>query len=98
VEFTERYSGYELDANHPFVQVLKDAYHEVKGGEAKIMGADGGNDSWIRSIYGGSPTVTFGPRGGNAHGADEFVYIDDLITTEKILALTILEWCGYAAS
>jgi len=98
VEFTERYSGYELDANHPFVQVLKDTYHEIKGGEAKIMGADGGNDSWIRSIYGGSPTVTFGPRGGNAHGADEFVYIDDLITTEKILALTILEWCGYAAS
>jgi acetylornithine deacetylase len=61
------------------------------------MGAEGGNDSWMRSIYGGCPTVTFGPCGGNAHGADEFVNIDDLMTTEKILALTILEWCGYAS-
>ena len=98
VEFTERYSGYELDANNPFLQVLSDAYQEVKGGRAKIMGAEGGNDSWVRSIYGGSSTVTFGPCGGNAHAADEFVNIDDLITTEKILTLTILEWCSYAPS
>jgi len=98
VEFTERYSGYELDPNNPFLQVLSDAYQEVKGGRAKIMGAEGGNDSWVRSIYGGSSTVTFGPCGGNAHGADEFVNIDDLITTEKVLALTILEWCSYAPS
>jgi len=98
VEFTERYSGYELDANHPFVQALKEAYHEVKNGQAKIIGADGGNDAWVRSIFGGSSTVTFGPSGGNAHGADEFVNIDDILATEKILALTILEWCGYAPS
>ena len=96
VEFTERYSGYELDASHPFVQVLSDAYNDIKGGRAKVMGADGGNDSWMRSIHGGSATVTFGPSGGNAHAADEFVNLDDFITTEKILALTILEWCGYA--
>ena len=96
VEFTERYSGYELDFNHPLVRTMSDAYHEIKGGQAKIMGAEGGNDSWVRSVYGGSPTVTFGPRGGNAHGADEFVDIDDLIATEKILALTILEWCSYS--
>lgn len=95
VEFTERYRGYELDVDSPFVQVLKDSYQEVKGGQAKVIGADGGCDAWIRSLYGGSSTVVFGPRGGNAHGADEFVYIDDLIATEKILALTILEWCGY---
>jgi acetylornithine deacetylase len=95
VEFTERYRGYELDVGSPFVQVLKDSYQEVKGGQAKVIGADGGCDAWIRSLYGGSSTVVFGPRGGNAHGADEFVYIDDLIATEKILALAILEWCGY---
>jgi acetylornithine deacetylase len=95
VEFTERYSGYELDSNSPFVQALKESYQAIKGGQPKIMGADGGNDSWIRSIYGASSTVTFGPSGANAHGADEFVSIDDVLATEKILALAILEWCGY---
>jgi acetylornithine deacetylase len=95
VEFTERYRGYELDIKSPFVQVLRDSYQDVKGGQAKVIGADGGCDAWMRSVYGGSSTVTFGPRGGNAHGADEFIYLDDLIATEKILAMTILEWCGY---
>jgi len=95
VEFTERYSGYDLDVASPFVQALKDSFQQVKASQAKVIGADGGCDAWIRSLYGGSSTVTFGPRGGNAHGADEFIYLDDLIATEKILALTILEWCGY---
>ena len=95
VEFTERYSGYELDVGSPFVQTLKDSFQQVKACQPKVIGADGGCDAWIRSVYGGSSTVTFGPRGGNAHGADEFIYLDDLIATEEILALTILQWCGF---
>jgi len=29
------------------------------------------------------------------HSTDEYVKISDLISATKILALAILEWCGY---
>jgi acetylornithine deacetylase/succinyl-diaminopimelate desuccinylase-like protein len=29
------------------------------------------------------------------HSTDEYVKISDLISATKIIALTILEWCGY---
>jgi len=95
VEFLERYSGYDLDLDDPLVKAMQASYQQVKGGQAKVLGGNGGCDAWIRSLYGGSSTVIFGPGGGNAHGADEFVYLDDVIATQKILALTILQWCGY---
>jgi acetylornithine deacetylase len=95
VEFTEKYRGYEVDLDDPFVQSVKDSYREVSGGEAVLIGADGGCDAWMRNVHGGSSTVVFGAGGGHAHGADEFVNMNDVITVEKTLALTILEWCGY---
>jgi len=95
VEFLERYSGYDMDVNDPLLKAMEHSYQEVKGDHARVLGGNGGCDAWIRSIYGGSSTVIFGPGGDNAHGADEFVYLDDVIAAEKILALTILEWCGH---
>ena len=95
VEFTEKYRGYELDINNPFVQVLKESYREITGDQPVLIGSDGGCDAWMRSVHGGSSTAVFGPGGAHAHGADEFVNIDDIITVQKTLASTILEWCGY---
>ena len=34
----------------------------------------------------GHPTV--------AHSSSEHILIEDLLTTAKVLALTMLEWCG----
>jgi acetylornithine deacetylase len=41
------------------------------------------------------PTVLYGP--GNvrhAHRPNEFVMIDDLMTTARVLALTAMRFCG----
>ena len=38
--------------------------------------------------------IVLGPRGGNAHGIDEFVYVDDIINLTKIFTCIALEWCG----
>jgi acetylornithine deacetylase len=36
-----------------------------------------------------------GPRAGNIHGIDEYVEIPSIIQVAKVLAMTLLKWCGY---
>jgi acetylornithine deacetylase len=45
------------------------------------------------------PTVIFGP-GSTAimHSDNEYVSIDDYLTSIKVMALTICEWCGIEAA
>ena len=48
---------------------------------------------WLVNV--GIPTVNFGPGDPSiAHQSDEFVPIDELIAATKMIALTILDWCG----
>ncbi len=39
-----------------------------------------------------APSLT----GQNAHGADEWVSVDELITATRAKALTMVRWCGVA--
>lgn len=41
--------------------------------------------------------MIFEPGGGNAHGIDEFVNLDQVTECEKVLARVIMDWCGYSA-
>jgi acetylornithine deacetylase len=38
--------------------------------------------------------VSYGPKGGAGHAVDEYVDIDDLVLTTKVLALTVVRWCN----
>ncbi len=42
------------------------------------------------------PTISIGPSPTTAHTADENVSIDELVTTAKAIALTILRWATHA--
>jgi len=44
--------------------------------------------------YSKIPTVSIGPDISTAHSADEFITIDQLLDTTKVVALTMLRWCG----
>ena len=94
LEVSERYEAYAEEPSDPFVTLMQRAAAEVMGREPALTGSNGGCDAFIRHLYGKSSTVMFGPRGGNAHGADEYVEIDQLVTATKVLALTIADWCG----
>jgi acetylornithine deacetylase/succinyl-diaminopimelate desuccinylase-like protein len=39
-------------------------------------------------------SACIGPRAGHIHGIDEYVEISSMLEVSKIVALTILEWCG----
>ena len=46
--------------------------------------------------YGNTPTVILGPGlTEQMHATNEWVDIDNVVTATKVLALTIMDWCGY---
>ena len=92
-----RKEGYELSPNEPIVQVMSSAVNEL-GKHAKLCASPAAGDGTYFTPrydgYGGIPCVWYGPGGGGAHAADEHVYVDDVLTVTKVIALTLLKWCN----
>lgn len=95
-----RFVGYdaqasEIPGDHPIVTLLSDTYRSVTGKDPVISGRQGAADTRFLNEYGDTPTVIFGP-GSTAvmHANDEYVSIDDYMTAVKVMALTIMDWCG----
>jgi acetylornithine deacetylase len=38
--------------------------------------------------------VIYGPSGDGFHGVDEFVDIDSLVESTKVIAAAVINWCG----
>lgn len=96
-----KFKGYcgepaEISKNHPIVNTLNKKYYSVMGKKAQITGREGAADIRYLIKHGDTPSVIFGPGMSELmHSTDEYVKISDLISATKILALTILGWCGY---
>jgi len=96
-----RFTGYfadpsEISAEHPIVKLASRNFKEVAGKEPTISGRNGAADTRFLNSYANTPTVIFGPgMTEQMHATNEWVHIDDLVTATKVLALTIIDWCGY---
>lgn len=95
-----RFVGYDAEASeiprdHPIVETVSNVYTEVTGKMPVISGRQGAADTRFLNSYGKTPTVIFGP-GSTAimHANDEYVSIDDYITSIKVMALSIYDWCN----
>lgn len=91
--FGWRTSPHLLDPHHPIVQLAQTHFEEISGSQATICGIPWGLDTRLYVLYANTPALTCGPRGSNLHGIDEYVELDTVVETTKILALTILDWC-----
>ncbi|OGO80134.1 MAG: hypothetical protein A2Y21_06540 [Clostridiales bacterium GWC2_40_7] len=84
----------EIPADSPIVQTLSRNFVKVMGEEPVISGREGAADIRFMNSYGNTPTVIFGPgMTEQMHANNEYVNVDKLIESTKILALTIVEWC-----
>lgn len=97
-----RFVGYDAQASeiprdHAIVTTVCDVYTEITGKAPVISGRQGAADTRFLNLYADTPTVIFGP-GSTAvmHSDDEYVSIDDYITSIKVMALSIHDWCGAA--
>ena len=95
-----RFVGYDAEASeiardHPIVETLSRTYRGLMGEEAIISGRQGAADTRFLNKYADTPTVIFGPGSTSVmHANDEYVSIEDFITSIKVMALTIHDWCG----
>jgi acetylornithine deacetylase len=95
-----RFVGYDAQASeiprdHAIVETVCKNYKEITGRDPQISGRQGAADTRFLNLYANTPTVIFGP-GSTAvmHANDEYVSIDDYITSIKVMALSICDWCG----
>ena len=96
-----RFIGYcgdpaEIPPDHPIVLTMSKKFRHIMGREPQITGRQGAADIRYLVKYGRTPTVIFGPGlTEQMHANNEWVSTDDLISATKILALSIMDWCGY---
>jgi acetylornithine deacetylase len=95
-----RFVGYDAQASeiprdHSIVRTVSKTYKEVTGKDPVISGRQGAADTRFLNLYADTPTVIFGP-GSTAvmHSDDEYVSVDDYITSIKVMALSIFDWCN----
>ena len=93
--FEGQFESGKTDINHPLIQSLSDCYHQTTGDAPKIEGVTYGSDLRLFTNHAHIPAVLFGPGDVRlAHAANEYVEIDEVITTVKIIANMIVAWCG----
>ena len=79
----------------PIIERLSCSHEAVTGKPASLFGIPCGTDLRLFTRHAGIPTILYGP--GNildAHTADEHVSLDEVVTCTKVLARTMLTWCG----
>jgi acetylornithine deacetylase/succinyl-diaminopimelate desuccinylase-like protein len=77
------------DDDSPLVRALQASVRAVTGTEPEYFVAWAGatDGRFYRQV--GIDTVGYGPGGENAHGANEAVFVDDLVTQAKVYTETI---------
>jgi len=84
-----------VEANHPFVQTLKDNYEDLYHNDLPIEASPWGTDAGILGAQGGIPALVIGPGETRvAHYPDEYIEVGKMIEATKLFACTMLDWCG----
>lgn len=84
-----------IPTDSPIVQQLCQSFQAEMGRAPVISGREGAADIRHMNMYGDTPTVIFGPgRTEQMHANNEWVSIQDYLDSIRILARTIMGWCG----
>lgn len=85
----------EIPADAEIVQTLCGEFRSVMKQQPVISGRQGAADIRHLCRYGQTPTVIFGPGlTEQMHANNEWVYVEDYLNAIRIMARTIVAWCG----
>lgn len=85
--------GHKTDTRHPAMNSIRRSYKTL-GMKYEQSGLGIASDAFAFKEASNTDVVILGPKGGNAHGIDEWVEIESLLDTLKILVLTAIDYCG----
>ena len=86
----------EIPADSPVIQALNRCVRQVTGSLAEVRPLPAPSDLFTVQRDFGLQGIHYGPRGGGAHAADEYVELEDLLTVTKAITLLALDWCEVA--
>ena len=87
---------YSMDTDDAFVQMVAANHEAVVGNDATICGIAVAADAALYSRFLEIPSILFGPGEVTvAHQANEYVEINKMMDATKVIAATIMDWCGY---
>jgi acetylornithine deacetylase len=93
-----QFASGKLPASSDLGERVLRAHSQVSQAQPATWIAPYGSDLRLMTGLGGVPTVQYGPGDvALAHGPDESVPIEDVITTARTLALLALDVCGLAS-
>lgn len=86
----------QIDLQHAIISAVSRAYQSVVGNPAVICGFESECDASIFNCYTDTPCLVFGPGNpGVCHAPNEYIEIDELVKFAQIMAISIMEYCGY---
>lgn len=89
------YDPSETPCDHPFVKTMEYCYQDIAGTLPQINGFEAGTDMRTLCNFLDIPGLMFGPGElAMAHAPNEYVEIRQLLLAVKVIARTIVEWCG----
>lgn len=88
--------GSGIPDGHPFVETAQRAARQIVPEGLPVHGAPLACDAFMFNLYSNTPALIWGPKGGNAHSADEFIEIEPFLQLVGMYALAMIEWCGVA--
>ncbi len=87
----------EVPPEHPIIATLADSCRRVTGAVPAVFGAPFACDAMMFNLHSPTPALIFGPGDvGIAHSPDEYIEVEQLRCAARILACTLLDWCGVA--
>ncbi len=95
--FGGQFIAAETPADAPICAAIRSAHRQVVGSEPALEAATYGADMRHFIAFGGMPCVMYGAGDIRlAHGPDEYLEVEELLTAVKVVALTLADWCGVA--
>ncbi len=91
------YMGYEVNRNELIVKAFKRAYRKVLGVNPKIKCRATITDANVITGEAGIPSIVFGPKGGNAHMANEYVEIKTLMKAIEVYTEMMRAYFKYSS-
>jgi acetylornithine deacetylase len=88
--------GSAISRSEPLVTEFAECATRVLGKTPPVAGMEAPCDMYVFHQVTKTPAILWGGRGGNTHGADEYVEIDSVVDAAKALLAFVCQWCGVA--
>lgn len=86
--------GSAIEGDQALVSTLGESFANVTQTPPRVEGIAGACDMFVFHQHFDTPTVLFGPCGGNTHAPDEWVDLDSALVAAETIARFICRWCG----